>query len=64
MEFMQSEVTIEGSVIDDKQHGALLQVLVSKGNPELRDPFHKNIVRLENLFDLQDIFIEITNKPS
>ena len=52
MDFMQSEVTIKGSMIHDKQHGALLQALVLEGNPKLRDPFPMNIVRLENHFDL------------
>lgn len=52
MDFIQSKVTIKGSVINDKQHGALLWASVSKGKPELKDSFSMNIVRLENLFEL------------
>ena len=51
-------------MINDKQHGSLIQASVSKGHPELRDPFSMNIVRLENLFDLQDTFIKTMNNPS
>ena len=51
-------------MINDKQHGSLLQASVSKGNPTLRDAFAMNIVKLENHFDLQDKFIKTTNISS
>ena len=63
MDFIQSELTIEGSWINDKKHGALLQASVLKGNPKLRDSFSMNIIKMENLFDLQDTFIKTTSNP-
>jgi hypothetical protein len=51
-------------MINDKQHGALIQASVLKGNPELKDPFPMNIFRPENHFDLHDTFIKKKNNPS
>ena len=64
MDFIQLELTIEGSVINDKQHESLLQASVSKGKPELRDSFPMNIVRMENIFNLQGTLIKEKNNPS
>ena len=64
MDFMQSEVTIEGLLIKDEQNGALLQVLVLEGMLELRDLFPMNIVRVKSHFDLQDTSIKTTNRQS
>ena len=50
--FLHSEDTFKGLVIDDEQHEALLQALVSKEKPENSNTMPKNIVRLEKLFDL------------
>ena len=50
--FLQSEDTFKGSVIDDEQHEALLQALDSEEKPEHSNIIPKNIVRLEKLFDL------------
>jgi len=59
--FLHSEDTFKGSVIDDEQHEALLQALASKENPKHSNGMPKNIVRMEKLFDIQDKFRRPTN---
>ena len=51
-------------MINDKEHGSLLQDSVSQGKRGLRDLFPMNIVSLENLFDLWDTYIKTTNNLS
>ena len=53
--------TFKGSVIDDEQHEALLQDLASKDKIEHSNGFPMNIIKLEELFDLQDKFRIPTN---
>ena len=50
--FLHSEDTFKGSVIDDEQHEALLQASASKEKLEHSNGMSKNIIRLEKLFDL------------
>ena len=52
--FLHSEDTFNGSVIDCEQHESLLQASTSEKNPEHSNTMPKNIVKLEKLFDLQD----------
>ena len=52
--FLHSEDTFKGSVIDDEHHEDLLQASTSKVKPEHNNGMPKNIVRMEKLFDLQD----------
>ena len=59
--FLHSEDTFKGSVIDDEQHEALLQASTSKEKPENSNIVPKNIVRMEKLFDLQEKFRRPTN---
>ena len=59
--FLHSEDTFKGSVIDDEQHEALLQASASKEKPEHNNIIPKNIVRLEKLFDLEEKFRRPTN---
>ena len=59
--FLHSEDTFKGSVIDDEQHETLLQASTSKEKPEHSNIIPKNIVRLEKLFDLQEKFRRPTN---
>ena len=59
--FLHSEDTFKGSVIDDEQHEALLQASASEEKPEHSNIIPKNIVRLEKLFDLQEKFRRPTN---
>ena len=59
--FLHSEDTFKGLVIDDEQHEALLQASVSEEKPEHSNIIPKNIVRLEKLFDLQEKFRRPTN---
>ena len=59
--FLHSEDTFKGLVIDDEQHEALLQASASKEKPEHSNIIPKNIVRLEKLFDLQEKFKRPTN---
>ena len=54
--FLHSEDTFKGSIIDDEQHEALLQASASRENPEHSDGMPKNIIRMEKFFDLQDKF--------
>lgn len=49
---LHSEDTFKGSVIDDEQHEALLQASSSKDKPVYTNGMHKNIIRLDKLFDL------------
>ena len=58
------EGTLRVSVIDDEQHESLLQASISEEKLELRDIFPKNIVRMENHFDLQDTFRKTKNNSS
>ena len=51
--FLHSEDTFKGSIIDDEQHKALLQLLALENNPEYINVMTKNIIRLEILFGLQ-----------
>ena len=50
--FLHSKDTFKGSVIDDEQHEALLQVSTLEEKPEHSNTMPINIVRLEKLFDL------------
>ena len=50
--FLHSEDTFKGLVIDNEQHEALLQASASKEKPEHSNTMPKNIVKLEKLFDL------------
>ena len=59
--FLHSEDTFKGSVIDDEQHEALLQSSASKEKPKHSNGMPKNIVGMEKLFDLQDKFRRPTN---
>ncbi|CAF4460478.1 unnamed protein product, partial [Adineta steineri] len=59
--FLHSEDTFKGSIIDDEQHEALLQASASEEKPEHSNIIPKNIVRLEKLFDLQEKFKRPTN---
>ena len=63
--FIHSEDTFKGSVIDDEQHESLLQDSTSEEKPEhsntMPNTMPKNIVRLEKLFDLQEKFRTPTN---
>ena len=59
--FLHSEDTFKGSVIDDEQHESLLQSLASEDKPEHSNIIHKNVVRLGKLFDLQEKFRRPTN---
>ena len=59
--FLHSEDTFKGSVIDDEQHEALLQASALEEKPEHSNIIPKNIVRLEQLFDIQEKFRRETN---
>ena len=59
--FLHSEDTFKGSVIDDEQYGFLLQALASEEKPEHSNIIPNNIVRLEKLFDLREKFRRSTN---
>ena len=59
--FLHSEDTFKGLVIDDEQHESLLQASDSKEKPEHSNGMPKNIIKLEKLFDLQDKFKRLTN---
>ena len=59
--FLHSEDTFKGSVIDDEQHEALLQASTLEEKPKQSNIIPKNIVRLEKLFDLQEKFRKPTN---
>ena len=52
IDLLHLENTFKGSVIDDEQHESLLHASISKENPELRDHFPKNIVRMESDLNL------------
>ena len=59
--FLHSEDTFKGSIIDNEQHESLLQASASKDKPEHSNGMPKNIIRLDKLFDLQDKFKRQTN---
>ena len=59
--YLHLEDTFKGSVIDYEHHEALLQASTSKEKPEHSNGMHKNIIRLEKLFNLQDKFRRPTN---
>ena len=59
--FLHSEDTFKGSVIDDEQHECLFQASTSKENPEHSNGIPKNIIILDKLFDIQDKFRRHTN---
>ena len=50
--FLHSEDTFKGSVIDDEQHEALLQASASKEKLEHSDGMPKIFIRLKILFNL------------
>ena len=54
--FLHSEDTFKGLVIDDEQHEALLWASASEEKPEHINTMPKNIVKLEKLLDLQEKF--------
>ena len=59
--FLHSEDTFKGSVIDNEQHETLLQASALEEKHEHSNIMAKNIVRLEKLFYLQDKFRRLTN---
>ena len=59
--FLHSEDTFKGSVIDNEQHESLQQASTSEEKPEHSNTIPKNIVRLEKLSDLQEMFRRPTN---
>ena len=59
--FLHSEDTFKGSVIDDEHHESLLQTSTLEEKHEHCNTMPKNIVRLEKLFNLQDKFRRATN---
>ena len=59
--FLHSQDTFKGLVIDDEQHESLLQDSASEEKPEHSNTMPKNIVRLEKLFDLQEKLRRPTN---
>ena len=59
--FLHSEDTFKGSIINDEQHESLLQASPSEDKLEYSNVMPKNIIRLEKLFDLQDKFKRPTN---
>ena len=52
--FLHSEDTFKGSIIDDEQHEALLQASNLEDNPDYSNVMPKSIIKLEKLFDIQD----------
>ena len=61
IKFLYLEDTLKGSVINDKQHEALLQASALEDKPEYRKFMQKNIIRIEKLFDLPEKFKRSTN---
>ena len=61
IEYLQSGETSKGSIINEEQHEALMQALVSDENSEFRDPLSNHIIRMENHFGLQDTFKRTMN---
>ena len=59
--FLHSEDTFKGSIIDDEEHEAILQASASEDKLEYSNVMPKNIIRLGKLFDLQDKFKRPTN---
>ena len=60
--FLHSEDTFKGSVIDDEQHEALVQASASKENTEHSNKMpKKSIIMLEKLVNLHDKFRRPTN---
>ena len=57
IEHLQSGDTSKGSIINEEQHEAFLQALVSDQNPKLQD-------LLENNFSLQDTYKGTMNGSS
>jgi hypothetical protein len=51
--FLYSEDTFKGSIIDDEQHESLLQGLASEDKPEYNNTMPKNIIKLEKLLTLR-----------
>ena len=50
--FLHSEDNFNGSIIDDEQLEALLQVLASEDKPKYNNVIPKNIIRMEKFFYL------------
>ena len=48
IEHLQSKYTSKGSIINEEQHEALLQALVSYEKPKFKDPLSNHIIRLDN----------------
>ena len=61
IDFLHSEYTFRGLIIDNEQKEALLQDSASEDKPKYSNPMTKNIVRMEKLFNLQDKFKKSTN---
>ena len=59
--FLHSEDTFKGLIINDEQHEALLQASTLENKPKYSNVMPKNILRLEKLFDLHDKFKKPTN---
>ena len=60
--FLHSEDTFKGLVINDEQNEALLQASSSKDKPEYSNVMPKNIIKMDKLFDLWDKFKKPTNR--
>ena len=54
--FLHSEDTFKGLVIDNEQRETILQASASEEMPKHSNGMPKNIVRMEKLFNLQDKF--------
>ena len=59
--FLHSEDTFKGSIIDYEQHEALLQASTLEEKPKNSNGMPKNIIKMEKLFDLQEKFRRPTN---
>ena len=59
--FLHSEDTFKGSIIDDEQHETLLQAFASKDNPKYNNIMPKKIIKLERLLNFK---ISSKDKPT
>lgn len=59
--FLHSEDTFKGSIIDDEQHEAFVQDSALEDKPKYRNVMPKNIIKIEKIFNLQDKLKRPTN---
>ena len=52
VEHLQSRDTFKGSIINEKQHEALIQAPISDEKDKFRDPSSNHIIKFENHFGL------------